>query len=227
MAKNNNLEQDSMANVEEALTASERFIEKNQKAIIYTVTAIVLVVLAVLAFRNFYIEPQNEAANNEIYTAQAYFQVDSFRVALEGDNNVCIGFEAVADQYGITKAGKLANYYAGICHYKLGNYEEAISYLKKFNNKDKNLSLAAKQLLGDAYIASGDLNQAVQCYKKVATEGNSIISPMSLKKLGLVYEKLGENLKAIEAYKAVLNDYPQSMEASDIEKYIARLEQAK
>ena len=148
-------------------------------------------------------------------------------VALEGDNNVCIGFEAVADQYGITKAGKLANYYAGICHYKLGNYEEAISYLKKFNNKDKNLSLAAKQLLGDAYIASGDLNQAVQCYKKVAKEGNSIISPMSLKKLGLVYEKLGENLKAIEAYKALLNDYPQSMEASDIEKYIARLEQAK
>ena len=32
MAKNNNLEQDSMANVEEALTASERVIEKNQKA---------------------------------------------------------------------------------------------------------------------------------------------------------------------------------------------------
>ena len=30
MAKNNNLEQDGMANVEEALTASERFIENNQ-----------------------------------------------------------------------------------------------------------------------------------------------------------------------------------------------------
>ena len=137
MAKNNNLEQDSMANVEEALTASERFIEKNQKAIIYTVTAIVLVVLAVLAFRTFYIEPQNEAANNEIYTAQAYFQVDSFRVALEGDNNVCIGFEAVADQYGITKAGKLANYYAGICHYKLGNKAEAYDSFRAYMMDEK------------------------------------------------------------------------------------------
>ena len=227
MAKNNNLEQDGMANVEEALTASERFIENNQKAIIYTVTAIVLVVLAVLAFRNFYIEPQNKAANNEIYTAQAYFQVDSFRVALEGDNSACIGFEAIADQYAITKAGKLSNYYAGVCHYKLGNYEEAIKALKKFNGKDKHLSLAAQQLLGDAYVATEDLAKAIQCYNKVAQAKNSIISPMSLKKLGLAYETLGENIKAIEAYKAIKNNYPQSMEASDIEKYIARLEQAK
>lgn len=227
MAKNNNLEQDSMANVEEALTASEKFIENNQKAIIYTVTAIVLVVLAVLAFRNFYIEPQNTAANNEIYTAQAYFQVDSFRVALEGDNSTCIGFEAIADQYGITKAGKLANFYAGVCHYKMGNYEDAIASLKKFKGSDKNLSMAAQQLLGDAYVATEDYNKAAKCYEKVANAKNSIVSPMSLKKLGVVYETLGENVKAIEAYKTILNEYPQSMEAAEIEKNIARLEQSK
>lgn len=227
MAKNNNLEQDSMANVEEALTASERFIEKNQKSIIYTVLAIVLVVLAVLAFRNFYIEPQNAAADNEIYTAQAYFQVDSFRVALEGDNNACIGFEAIADQYGITKAGKLANYYAGICHYKMGNYEEAIAALKKYNGKDKHLALAAQQLLGDAYAATENFNQAAKCFEKVAKANNTTISPMSLKKLGVVYEAMGDNVKAIEAYKNILNNYPQSLEASEIEKDIARLEQVK
>lgn len=220
-------EVDEMANVEQALTTSEKFIEKNQKPILYTVLVIVLVVLGVLAFRNFYIEPKNTEANNAIYPAQYYFQADSFRLALEGDNMDCIGFEAIADQYGITKAGKLAKYYAGVCNYKLGNYEAAIDYLKSFKSKDQNVSLAAEQLLGDAYIATDNLDAAVKCFMNVGKKGNNIISPMSLKKAGAAYETLGDKANALAAYKEIKQSYPQSQEAIDIDKYIARLEQSK
>lgn len=217
---------DEMANVEQALNASEKFIEKNQKPILYTVSAIVLVILAVLAFRNFYLDPKAEEASNEIYRAEAYFAVDSFRVALEGDGMDCIGFEAVADQYGITPAGNLAKFYAGACCYKLGNYQEAAGYLESYKGKDENIVLVAEQLLGDSYIGLGNTEKAVRCFEKVGKAKNSLLSPMSLKKAGMAYENLGNKEKALKAYKAIKDNYPQSQEGMDIDKYIARLEQA-
>ena len=40
-----------------------------------------------------------------------------------------------------------------------------------------------------------------------------------------MYEKLGDNAKALAAYEAVEVDYPTSMEARDIQKYIGRIQQ--
>ena len=45
-----------------------------------------------------------------------------------------------------------------------------------------------------------------------------------LLKAGQVAEKLGENEKALGYYETIKDSYPQSMEAYDIDKYIARIE---
>ena len=50
-------------------------------------------------------------------------------------------------------------------------------------------------------------------------------APYYLKKSGEVYEKLGDNEKALAAYKKIATDYATSMEARDIQKYIGRIEQ--
>jgi hypothetical protein len=44
---------------------------------------------------------------------------------------------------------------------------------------------------------------------------------MSLKKAGIVYLHEGEKAKALKAFKAIKENYPQSAEAQDIDKYIA------
>ena len=45
-----------------------------------------------------------------------------------------------------------------------------------------------------------------------------------LLKAGVTAEKLGENAKALAFYKKIKDQYPQSMEGYEIDKYIGRLQ---
>jgi len=50
------------------------------------------------------------------------------------------------------------------------------------------------------------------------------MTPHYLKKVGMLHQLNGNNEDAIEAFQKILYDYPNSFEATDIEKYIGRLE---
>ena len=114
MAKKTNKTEDQFAQVEEALTKTEQYIEDNQKNLIRIVGVIVGVIALVIGFQNLYIEPLEKEAQTDIYMAELYFQKDSFNLALNGDGQY-LGFIDVADEYSWTKIGELANYYAGLC----------------------------------------------------------------------------------------------------------------
>jgi len=200
------------------------FIEKYQKQIIYGVGAIVLVVLVALSFRNFYLEPREVAAENEMYKAQAYFAKDSFRIALEGSGSESIGFKEIVSDYGITASGKLAAAYAGICYYKMGQYDNAIKYLSQFDGKDSYFAASVIGLTGDSYTELGETAKAISYFEKAADKDNAVMSPVYLKKAGLVYESLNQPEKAEKEYIKIKETYPKSPEASDIDKYLARVQ---
>jgi tetratricopeptide (TPR) repeat protein len=224
MAKNEKKKNDELENVQHALTSSEAFIEKYQKQILIGVGVIVLLVLVVLSVRNFYLEPREIAAENEMSKAQVAFATDSFRLALEGKGVQSLGFKEIASEYGITSSGKLATAYAGICYYKLGQYENAIKYLSQFNGDDNYFTTTVIGLTGDCYIELGDKSKAISYFEQSAGKENAVISPVYLKKAGLVYESLNQPEKAEKAYTKIKEKYPKSSEASDIDKYLARVQ---
>jgi tetratricopeptide (TPR) repeat protein len=49
-------------------------------------------------------------------------------------------------------SGKLAAAYAGICYYKLGQYENAIKYLSQFDGDDNYFTASVIGLTGDCYV---------------------------------------------------------------------------
>ena len=53
---------------------------------------------------------------------------------------------------------------------------------------------------------------------------NDVLSPVYLKKAGLVYESLNKPEKAEKNYTTIKEKYPKSTEASDIDKYLARVQ---
>ena len=214
---------DELENVENVLSTSEAFIEKYQKQIIFAVAAVVLVVLAIIAFRNFYIQPREIEAENEMSKAQALFAVDSFKVALEGNKDFT-GFKDIVSDYSITHSGNLAAAYAGICYYKLGQYDNAVKYLSQYDGEDNYFSTSVIGLIGDAYVELGETSKALDYFEKAADRKNEILSPVYLKKAGIVYESLNKPEKALEAYIEIKDDYSKSTEAADIEKYIARIQ---
>lgn len=222
-SKKSNNTSDNLQNVENVLTRSEIFIEKYQKQIIYAVGVVVLIVLAVLALRNWYLVPRESQANAKLAVCQNYFAVDSFQVALNGDGtDQCIGFKGIIDEYSWTKAASLSNVYAGICYYHLGDYKNAIHYLKKFDADDVNESYAAIGLIGDCYVNLGQTEEGIKYFLKAADSKNDLVSPIYLKKAGIAYESLGKYKDALAIYTKIKDQYAQSQEASNIDRYIGR-----
>ncbi len=212
---------EQLQEVNEALTGAGKWIEENANLITWIVAGIAVVVMAVIAINQYVIKPKALEASNENAKAVVYFMAGDFDKALMGDEAECIGFEAIADEYGFYQQGKLAALYAGICYYEKGEYEEAAKYLKKFFADDLNIDPAARQLLGDAYVELQEYGKAAKAFESAAESGNEMIAPMSLKKAGIVYLHEGEKAKALKAFKAIKENYPSSSEAQDIDKYIA------
>ena len=224
MAKKEERQHNELENVQHALTSTEAFIEKYQKQILIAVGSIILVVLLVMSFKNFYLDKREIAAQNEISKSQAAFAVDSFRIALEGKGVESLGFKEIASEYGITSTGKLASAYAGICYFKLGQYDEAVKYLSKYSGSDNYFSVSVIGLIGDCYVNLNDNTKAIGYFEKAAGKDNAVLSPVYLKKAGLIYESQNEAEKAEKVYTQIKEKYPKSAEASDIDKYIARVQ---
>ena len=80
-------------------------------------------------------------------------------------------------------------------------------------------------MLGDAYSELKDYSRAITFYKKAADKNkNTFTSPLFLKKLGLVYEEQKEFKSALDTYKKIKTDFPESVEAASVDAYIARAE---
>lgn len=209
--------------VEEIVSKSEQFIENNSKKIIYGIIAIALVVGAVLSIKNFYLNPQQKKAAAALFKGEQYFARDSFALALNGNGADFEGFEAIIDQYGSTDAGNLAKAYAGICYFKLGDTQKALDKLKSFSGKDEMISPAITGLIGDCYVNMGDTQKGISYFEKAAKEAsNEVVSPVYLKKAGIAYESLQQYKDAVKAYTAIKDNYFNSVEAADIDKYITR-----
>ncbi len=214
---------DELEKVNEALTSSEKFIEKNQKTIISIVVAVIVIVSAVLAVRHFYIIPREEKAQAEMYKAVFAFEQDSLDLALNG-NDQYAGFLTIADEYGSTKAGNLACAYAGIAYYEKGEYEKAQEYLGKFSADEEVLAPAITAAIGNCLVNLGKEGDAVKYFEKAAAAAdNATFSPIYLMKAGAVYEKLGQKADALEVYEQIKNDYPTSQQARTIDSYIERV----
>jgi len=212
-----------VAGVEVAISRSEAFIEKYLKQILIAVGVVVALVILALAVRNFYLEPREARAQNEMHRAELYFAHGAFQQALDGDAFGTIGFRAIANDFRRTKAGNLANAYAGISYFHLGDYQNAIKFLSKFRGRDTYLATAVIGLIGDSHVQLGDTPRAIRYFEQAANKNNEVLSPVYLKKAGLAHESLGQYDRALRSFERIRDSFPMSQEAADIEKYIARV----
>jgi tetratricopeptide (TPR) repeat protein len=159
-----------------------------------------------------------------MFVAEQYFERDSFNLALYGDGNY-FGFLDIIDEYRITKAANLAHYYSGISFLRLGEFETAIEYLKKFESNDHMLAPLTQGAIGDACLELNDTSEALRYYEKAySMNENEFLNPIYLLKAGQVYESLGNYERALERYQMIKSNFPESQEGRDIEKYITRVQ---
>src|ERR1700743_2421995 len=197
---------------------------KYGKMVSYVLIALIVVVGGYFAYRSFIAEPKEKQAVEAMFRAEEYYRQDSARLALNGDN-INPGFLKVISKYGGTKAANLASFYAGSCYLKLGDYGNAVKYLKDFSTPVKQLQERSYGLLGDAYSEQNKKEEAAQQYKKAGTyfEKDELFSPEYLFRSGYLYESMGKTQDAIAMYQLIKDKYPTSQRGADIDKYLARL----
>jgi tetratricopeptide (TPR) repeat protein len=209
-------------NVAEAVSKTELFFQKNGKLIYGCVAAVLVLALAILAYNRFYLQPKKAEAQAEMFKAEQRFAQGDFQLALSGDDNN-LGFADIIAKYG-AKGGESVYMYAGACALNLGQFDDAISYFKKYEGDDKILLARAQAGIGDAYVGLEDYKTALTWYEKAAATTDNMFAAGYLMKAGQVAEELGDTAKAIAFYKKIKDQYPQAPEAMDIDKYITRIE---
>ncbi|GGF02775.1 tetratricopeptide repeat protein [Hymenobacter cavernae] len=207
----------------ERLANSEDFLRRN-KNLLFGVLA--LVVLAVVGAFGYYTwrSSQDEKAQAAMFQAVNYWEADSLKKAMKGDGQYD-GLESVASEYSGTKAGNLANFYAGVASLKDGKYQAAIDYLEDFSSDDLLVQARAYALLGDANLELGKTKEAADLYEKAAnTNANEYFSPGYLMKEATARELAKDYDGAIKAYDKIINDYQTAAEVNEARGLKARAE---
>ncbi len=203
------------------IEASEEFVRSNRNLLFGVLAALIIAVVGGFLFWQ-YRSGQNAEANSAMFTAVNYFESDSLNQSLSGDGQNP-GLLKIADEYGSTKAGNLAHFYAGTVLLKQGKFAEAAEHLAKFKSDDLLLQARAYCLQGDAAMELGQKDRAAELYLQAATyKANPYFSPAYLMKAAGAYEAANQYGEATKTYDRVLNDYPSAAEANDAKRYRAR-----
>ena len=211
--------------INETINKAEGYISENKKSISIIVGAVLVVILGYFGYTNLIVKPQEENAIREMYMAERYFQMDSVNLAINGDGQF-MGFQEIIDNYGSSSSANRAHYYLGMCYMKKGEWDNAIEYLSGYDAEDDVTGALALGAIGDANLEKGNNEEALNYYiKAVDWDKNQFTAAIFLLKAATVKELQNDYKGATDLYERIKKDYPQSTEARDVDRYIARATQ--
>lgn len=196
---------------------------KKVRIISIIVGVIVLGGLGYLGYYQFIWKPKNEESKTANWKAFTYFEKDSLTKAVDGDG-INPGFRTIATNYSGTIGGEVSEYALGVSYLNLGDYQNALSFLTKVELEDEIVSTMAIGCQGDAYWELGQTGEALDKYEEaIEHKPNNFTSPYFLMKAGRLLESVGRPSDALEKYASIKANWPESPQAKEIDKYIARV----
>ena len=211
--------------------ATEQFWSKYSKPLSIGLVAIVVLVAGYFIYRNMVTEPSEKKAEEAVFKAEDYFRMDSLDKALNGDG-ASMGLLKVISRFSGSEAANRAQLMAGSIYLQKGDYKNAIKHLEEFKSGIPQMNAKATSLIADAYAEmgvannnNGDKQKAADLYKKAAGifEKDDMTAGECLFRAGYLYEGMGKNAEAIEAYKQIKEKHPNSDRMLEVDKYLARL----
>jgi len=202
-------------------------VASHQQLLWIVVTAALVVALAVFGW-NSYSRRQTAKAAASLDDAMKIFQarirtpgeqVEPGEVTYIDEKNKYTDagkkFKEVANQYGRTKPGQVARYYAALSEVQLKQYPEAEKDLNQLVGADENLSGLARFQLAGIYLQENKDSQAVDLYKQLADKPTVFVpKPMVMLTLADHYRKT-DPTQAAKLYNEVKQQFPDAAQQAD------------
>ncbi len=214
--------------IRESLVHGVESVASHQKLLWIVVSAALVVGLAIFGW-NTYSQRQTAKASAALDDAMKIFQarirapgesaepgeityVDEKNKASDAERK----FLQVASQYGRTRPGQVARYYAALCEILLKNFGDAEKNLKQLDTgTDANLSGLAQFQLAGVYDQDGKTSQAIDLYKQLEEKPSVFVpKPMVLLTLADHYRKT-DPAQAAKLYNQVKLEFPDAAEQAD------------
>lgn len=202
------------ANLDELTGKTEQFIEDNSRNLMLAIAAIAVVIVAIVGYGKFIVEPAETAANEDAWRAEQYFMMDSLDLALNGDG-LYPGLYDIIDDHSGTKAAARAGFELGVVLRKQGDFEGAIAAFGDAGLGDDVLSILADINIGDCEVELGNYDAAGSAFSSAISKagrsiGEDYLAPIALYKGAVVDLELGDTDAAKSKLSRIAEDYPTS-----------------
>jgi len=199
------------------------FFEQNKKNVQVGLTALVVLIIASVAYMN------NQRSNNEAATAElgkvyAYYDNSQYQLAIDGvpERNIR-GLKSVVEEYGGTRAGEMARFYLANAYFQLGRYDEALENFEEFSGSDPLLEASRLSGIAACHEAKGNHPEAAEYFEKAATKyPKDPNAAENLHHAARNYGLAGQKGKAVDLFKKLKKEYPTSTFAREADRYIAQ-----
>ena len=186
----------------------EGFLEKNARILSIGFGILIVAVLGWFGYQQFILGPKNEEATKSYLSAQKNLAEGKEDLALGGKSVANPGFLGTYDQYGSTKAGKLAAYNAGLIEFKKGNYQKAYDLLDNFSSGNKVLVALKYGAMADCLSNLNKSDDALAMADKASSASDdAYTSYYFTKKAGMLALALKRNADAKKYFAAIDEKY--------------------
>jgi outer membrane protein assembly factor BamD (BamD/ComL family) len=208
---------------------SDPLIENYNRAVSYYIDnktrilsiAIAFVVLVGSFFGYQYFSSAQETQAQEILAiAESAYAQGDFESALYGDDfELTYGFDQIADEFPRTNAGNLANYYAAVSSFKLGDIDNALMYMENFNVPKGILGVGPLTFHAKLHLAKEDYTAAADKFLQAADwDENEVTTPSNIYEAAQAQYSAENYDRASELVNRVINEYPQSSKFAESQR---------
>lgn len=219
------LEQDILL---DTFSKAQSFYDNNRTTIIGAAIAVIILIGGSIGYY-YYTSAQEEQAQQLMgHATQSYMQ-QNFEEALRGSEaDFTVGFEQIINNYPLTDAANLAHYYAAVSEYKLGNTQQALTYMEGYSVPEGIMGVGPISFHGVLHTELGNQAEAAQLYVKAAEwDKNESTTPYNYLEAAEAFHDAGNQADARKYAQRIVDDYEESQQVSDAQKLLGTLAVAK
>jgi tetratricopeptide (TPR) repeat protein len=182
----------------------------------------------------YYSAHQNEKAKDQLSRALEAYHANqgqnpastdpSIKSSTERYEKALVEFRKVTATYPSRPAGKISQYYAGLCLRGLNKNKEAMATLEPLSAEKSDYGALALVALASLHEESGNLVKSTDLYQQIINR-NSPVTPKGFYMMHLaeLYQQQGKSSEAAKVYQQVVKDFPASSFVTEAEQKLKEI----